>query len=62
MTEEIRLVRGVNKHGAGCWTKIHADMFTKSSRTPTDLKDKWDILSKRSNKANLRRLCAAASS
>lgn len=56
--EELDLVRGVQKYKAGNWAKMHKEFFKKSSRSPTDLKDKWDNLNKKSNAAHLRRLYA----
>ena len=40
--EEIqKLIIGVQRHGKGNWAVIHSKMEFDSSRTATDLKDKW---------------------
>jgi hypothetical protein len=46
--EELDLVRGVRKYGAGNWAAISMDDgFNFDNRTPVDLKDKWRNLAKK---------------
>ncbi|KAA8544089.1 hypothetical protein F0562_021734 [Nyssa sinensis] len=42
LSEVIKLVEGVSKHGVGRWTEIKKLLFPSSAnRTSVDLKDKW---------------------
>lgn len=57
--EELNLLRGVEKLGVGVWARIRDRYFSATSRTNTDLKDKWRLLMKPSNAEHFQKLQSA---